>query len=87
MGNTSANILSRVVLQDSVPDHLRGKVQATNYMLFSVAGLVSAGVGGILAQYVSLRLIFIVCGLLVGGFGLYGRLALRGQVEATTSEA
>jgi MFS family permease len=87
MGNTAANILSRVVLQDSVPDHLLGKVAATNYVLFSLAGLVSAGLGGIMAEHIGLRPVFVFCGLLVGGFGLYGQRALRTQVEASRAES
>ena len=87
LGNSIANILSRVVLQDSVPDHLRGKVMATNYVLFSMAALLSAGVGGVLAEQVGLRPVFVCCGLLVGAFGLYGRRALRPRVEPAGSAA
>ncbi len=81
-GNSLINVFSRTTLQDSVPDRLRGKVFATNYMLFSVAHLVSAGVGGIMAQYIPIRLIFLACGLLVGSWGLYGYVWLRNLTES-----
>lgn len=86
MGNTAANVLSRVVLQDLVPDHLLGKVAATNYMLFSLAGPVSAGLGGLVAEQIGLRPVFVFCGLIVGAFGLYGQRTLAARAEASRAE-
>lgn len=76
-GNSVASILSRVVFQDSVPDDLRGKVFATNYMLFSAAHMVSTGVSGALAEYLGLRIVFIAAGALLSGFGAWGGYWLR----------
>ncbi len=80
VGNSVASILSRVVFQDSVPDALRGKVYATNYMLFSAAQVVSTGVSGTLAGYVGLRAMFVGAGLLVSGYGAWGHRWLRRHV-------
>jgi MFS family permease len=70
-------VISNYALQIEVPDHLRGRVFATDMMLATLAISASLLVAGFLVDHVNPRIPVAVCASLTLVYGIVWRLATR----------
>jgi MFS family permease len=70
-------MISNYALQIEVPDHLRGRVFATDMMLATLAISVSVLLAGVLVDHVNPRIPIAICGGLTLLYGIVWRLATR----------
>jgi MFS family permease len=80
-------VMSNYALQIEVPDHLRGRVFATDMMLATLAVSVSLLVVGALVDHVGARVLLAGCGLLTMLYGIGWRLATRRLMRTAESPA
>lgn len=70
-------MISNYALQIEVPDHLRGRVFATDMMIATLAISVSVLLAGVLVDHVNPRIPIAICGGLTLVYGIVWRLATR----------
>ena len=76
VGTSTGMVTWNTVLQSSVPDRVRGRVLAFYDMVWQSSRLASIGVGGVLADAVGIRAVYVLGGALLlaaGGLGLASR--------------
>jgi len=79
-GNGAQGVAALILIQQEAPDQIRGRVLATRRTMAYTGWVLSMAVGGLLAEVMSLRLIYIVCGLGHAAVVLYALWLLRGAV-------
>jgi MFS family permease len=70
-------MMSNYALQIEVPDHLRGRVFATDMMIATLAISASVLLAGVLVDHVNPRIPIAICGGLTLVYGIVWRLATR----------
>lgn len=86
VGTSTGMVTWNSVLQSSVPDRVRGRVFAFYDMVWQSARLVSIGVGGVAADAVGIRAVYVLGGALLvaaGSLGLASGSAVRPVAEGT----
>ena len=89
IGTSTGMVTYNSVLQTTVPDRLRGRVFAFYDVVWQGARLVSIAVGGVLADAMGVRAVYVFAGMLLmlaGALGL-GRLRTADLAEAAQSLA
>ena len=91
VGTSTGNVTYNTVLQTTVPDRLRGRIFAFYDVVWQSARLVSIGAGGVLADAVGIRAVYLLGGALLlaaGGLGLVATpsAAMRSPVAAPGSD-
>jgi hypothetical protein len=79
-------VLSNFALQGEVPDHLRGRVFATDMMLATLAIAISQLGVAVVVDSVDERVILAVCGLITLTYAVGWRIATRRLTLASTGE-
>lgn len=82
VGTSTGMVTWNSVLQSTVPDRVRGRVFAFFDVVWQSSRLVSIGVGGVLADAVGIRAVYVLGGALLvaaGCLGLSSRSALSGD--------
>ena len=84
VGTSTGNVTYQSTLQAVVPDRLRGRVFAFYDVLWQSARLASIAGGGILADRIGIRAVYVLAGALLVGAGTLGLVRVR-AVEPVTS--
>ncbi|MGH9226243.1 MAG: MFS transporter [Acidimicrobiales bacterium] len=77
VGTSTGMVTYNSLLQAAVPDRLRGRVFAFYDVVWQTARLVSIGAGGVLADEVGIRAVYVMGGLLLLAAGAIGLATLR----------
>ncbi|GAC1529545.1 MAG: MFS transporter [Acidimicrobiales bacterium] len=77
LGTSTGNVTYQSVLQQSVPDRLRGRVFAFYDVVWQTGRLVSIGAGGLLADRLGIVSVYIFGGALLLAAGLLGLVRAR----------
>lgn len=84
IGTSTGNVTYNSALQATTPERLRGRVFAFYDVVWQTARLVSIGIGGVLADQLGIRGVYIVGGVLLLAAGAYG-FARVPQAEMVTT--
>ena len=88
VGTSTGMVAWNTVLQSAVPDRVRGRVFAFYDVVWQSARLVSIGLGGVLADAVGIRAVYVLGGallLVAGAIGLSSRPAAAAPPEPASS--
>lgn len=77
VGTSTGMVTYNSVLQSTVPDRLRGRIFAFYDMVWQSARLASLGLGGVLADALGVRAVYVLGGVLLLGAGVLGLARLR----------
>ncbi|HVL27181.1 MAG TPA: MFS transporter, partial [Acidimicrobiales bacterium] len=77
VGTSTGMVTYNSVLQSTVPDRLRGRVFACYDVIWQAARLASLGAGGVLADALGVRAVYLVGGVLLLAAGALGLARLR----------
>jgi len=80
-------VISNYALQIEVPDHLRGRVFATDMMIATLAISASLLVAGFLVDHVNPRIPVAICASLTLVYGIVWRLATRRLMRTSATAA
>ena len=83
IGTSTGAVTYNTLLQTTVPDRLRGRVFAFYDMVWQTARLASIAMGGLAADRLGIRAVYIIGGLLLLAAGALG-LTLAGVVPTPT---
>lgn len=72
VGTSTGTVTYNSALQATTPEHVRGRVFASYDVIWQTARLVSIGVGGILADALGIRGVYLMGGILLLAAGLLG---------------
>lgn len=75
LGTSTGNVAYTTVLQTGVPDMVRGRVFALFDLIWSTGRLTSIAAGGVLADAVGVRAVYLLGGLLLAAAGVFGLAA------------
>ncbi len=75
--SASVSVSARAVLHERAPARLHGRLFAMLGVLSSLAALAPLLLGGLLADWLDVRLVLLLTGVAAGGVGLYTRLTGR----------
>lgn len=84
VGTSTGNVTYQSTLQAVVPDRLRGRVFSFYDVVWQSARLVSIGAGGVLADRIGIRAVYVFAGALLVGAGLLGFARVR-RVEPASA--
>ncbi len=89
IGTSTANVTYNTVLQTTTPDRFRGRIFAFYDIVWQTGRLISIGAGGILADQLGIRGVYIMGGLLLlaagtAGFALVPRTLMTTPVTQPT---
>jgi len=89
IGTSTANVTYNTVLQTTTPDRFRGRIFAFYDIVWQTGRLISIGAGGILADQLGIRGVYIMGGLLLlaagtAGFALVPRKLMTTPITHTT---
>jgi MFS family permease len=76
VGTSTGHVTYQTVLQTTVPDRIRGRVFALYDMVWQSARLVSIGAGGLAADALGIRAVYLLGGALLIGAGVLGLVAV-----------
>ena len=79
IGTSTGNVTYQSTLQLVVPDRLRGRVFSVYDVVWQSARLVSIAGGGVLADQLGIRAVYLLAGALLTGAGLLGLVRVRGS--------
>ncbi len=83
IGTSTANVTYNTVLQTTTPDRFRGRVFAFYDIVWQTGRLISIGAGGILADQLGIRGVYIMGGLLLLAAGTAGFVIVPRQLMTT----
>jgi MFS family permease len=86
VGTSTGHVTYQTVLQTTVPDRFRGRVFALYDMVWQSARLVSIGLGGVAAEALGIRAVYLLGGALLIGAGLLGLVAVPGACLRSAGE-
>jgi predicted MFS family arabinose efflux permease len=72
IGTSTGNVTYTTALQTTTPDHLRGRVFAFYDIIWQTARLASIALGGLLADHLGIRSVYILGGILLLAAGTLG---------------
>ncbi|MGI8809158.1 MAG: MFS transporter [Acidimicrobiales bacterium] len=78
VGTSTGMVTYNSLLQTTVPDRMRGRIFAFYDVVWQGARLISIAVGGVLADAMGVRAVYVFGGLLLLGAGALGLTRLRG---------
>lgn len=82
VGTSTGHVTYQTVLQTTVPDAVRGRVFALYDVVWQSARLVSIGLGGVLADTLGVRAVYVLGGALLMAAGALGLARVRTAVLA-----
>lgn len=85
VGTSTGNVTYQSTLQAVVPDRLRGRVFSFYDVLWQSARLVSIAGGGILADRIGIRAVYVLAGALLVAAGVLGLMRVRAVEPATSA--
>ena len=83
IGTSTGNVTYNTVLQTTTPDRFRGRVFAFYDIVWQTGRLISIGAGGILADQLGIRGVYIMGGLLLLAAGTAGFVIVPRQLMTT----
>jgi len=87
VGTSTGMVTYNSLLQTTVPERLRGRVFAFYDVVWQAARLVSIGIGGVLADAVGIRAVYVLGGALLLGAGVLGLARLPRAAVTEAAEA
>lgn len=87
VGTSTGNVTYNSVLQQAVPDRLRGRVFAFYDVVWQSARLISIGLGGVLADAYGITIVYILGGALLIAAALLGTLGAGQPPRAVEPES
>ena len=81
IGTSTGNVAYQSTLQNEVPDALRGRAFALFDVAWNGARLLSLGIGGLLADHVGVRSVYVMGGLLLLVAAAWGAAGVRSGVD------
>lgn len=83
IGTSTGNVAYNTALQTTTPEQLRGRVFAFYDMVWQTARLVSIGIGGVLADQLGIRGVYVAGGALLLAAGALGYVRVPSRAMAT----